>query len=597
MIVKYIFLVCLTLVVFVAGTSFSEAQYIWFNDIKEHKKLKQDDSLELSKTIYESVQNRHELNPDKIDLKKHDYPNIIFISASDSIKPAYIGLGSGISLLIAVNSALASLYKALPRNFDLKWLKIDIVKEAQSIDDFNFRKPVKIDQTLSGIAFNQASGIALIAQEIDSSKIINNGFIDKYVLANYLHKKEHRYNNYDAIDYWDNNKLFMFISESYFYDGNTGYRLSGGHRANLEIDTELLHKSARLAGRYFLNSIQPDGSFMFRNQPEADSSVNNYSILTHAASIYALLGLFENSGNDSILKQARLTIDYIKRFTKECTLGDTSSLCVIDEPEYLVKLVANGLASTAVAKYIKLSGDNSLLEYLNGVNSYILSSIKEDGGFYPHTVEFFTGNVRNVYSEYYPWEAILGLLMSCEITNDKKLLDAAIKASDYLINIKHKDKTLDDISHDHWLVYALSKLYVHKPDKLYLDHIFRISDSIVKAQQNSSNTKDLTLSFDNLPASTPAATISEALFTALNIARNTGEKKRADKYLYTLKKSVTFQLYNQYMPESAMYMSDPEQSLGSFKAGHHDLEIKNNYSHHNLSGILGLLKILEVNKF
>ncbi|NIU87181.1 MAG: hypothetical protein GWN56_07785, partial [Nitrosopumilaceae archaeon] len=171
--------------------------------------------------------------------------------------------------------------------------------------------------------------------------------------------------------------------------------------------------------------------------------------------------------------------------------------------------------------------------------------IKQDGEFYPHTVEFFTGNVRNVYPEYYPWQAILGLLMSYEITNDKKLLDAAIKASDYLINIKHKDKTVDDISHDHWLVYALSNLYEHKPDKLYLDHIFRISDAIVKAQQNSSNTKDFAVSFDNLPTSTPAATISEALFTAFNIAKKTGEKKRADKYLDTLKKTVAFQIYNQ----------------------------------------------------
>ncbi|HSG32147.1 MAG TPA: hypothetical protein VLB82_11465 [Thermodesulfobacteriota bacterium] len=594
---KYISLLFLTLAILTFYTNSSRAQYVWFDDIKEYKQLDQKKSDGLSKSIYQAIKSRSKLTLDSIDLKKHDYPNIVFISASDSITPAHVGYGSANNLINALNNALDNLYNTVPKDFDLKWLKVDIVKDYNRIDNFSFRKPITIDHTLYGIAFNQASGIALIPEEVNSAVIITNGVINKYVLASYLHGKDHRYLDYSSLDYWGNNTLYSFSTDSYFYDGNIGYKLFRGHRADLELDTETLHTSARLAGKYLLNAIQPDGSYIYRYHPEADLSANDYNILRHAGSTYSLLELFEHSGNESVLEKAKLAIDYLKTFTRECRLEGTPYLCVIDEqPGHLVKLGGNGLASAVLAKYIQLTEDKSELEYLNGVNSYILNAIKEDGSFYPHIVEFFTGNVSESTSDYYPGEAILGLLLSYELTNDKKLLDGAIKASDYLIKVRDKGKTVDNINHDHWLVYALSRLYKYKPDELYLNHIFKITDAIVKSQNNDSKISDINGSYYDIPRSTPAATRSEALFTAYNIAKETGNNKKADIYLSTLKKTVLFQLYNQYMPESSMYMADPQQTIGGFRGGYYNSEIQNDYIQHNLSSILGLLKIMEQDK-
>ncbi len=57
------------------------------------------------------------------------------------------------------------------------------------------------------------------------------------------------------------------------------------------------------------------------------------------------------------------------------------------------------------------------------------------------------------------------------------------------------------------------------------------------------------------------------------------------------------QLHNQYRPESVMYRAYPQQYLGGFKGGYNKSELHNVYLQHNLTGILDLLKILEVNKF
>ena len=581
----------LILILFLCNTAKIYSEEIWFGELNNTKPLSENCSMELVSSIYKSINNKNKSISHNLDIK-NNYPNIIFISASDGKTTAYTGIGSGKNLIAATENSLENLYSILPVTFRVKWLKVDIVKNAELIKNYSFNQKLEIDPTLSGIAFNPNSGIALLPEELVARVIVNTGKVNRYSMVNYLNNKPNRYRSFDGIDYWGNNELYTFKTDSYFYDGENLKKLYRGHDTNIDTDPGTLLYSAILAGNYLKHSILPDGSYIYRYLPEADIVANDYNILRHAGATNSMLELYEITGDKELLEKARLSIGYIQRFTKECRIDGVPYQCVVDEPEYLVKLGGNALAAIVISKYIQVSNDTTLLPFLEKVVKYITYSQKDNGNFYPHIVEFYTGTIRNSESVYYPGEAMLALLMTYKINKDPGLLQSAEKAADYIINVRDKDKTVDDINHDHWFIYAVNELYRIDKNQVYLNHAYKIADAMVKRQTLNSDFPDYIGSFSGSLGSTSAATRSEALFTVFNLAQYAGDNKRAEKYLKSLKKGVKFQLVNQYVPETVIYMRDPQQALGGFKGSYYSGEIQNDYVQHNLLSIIGLYKIL-----
>jgi hypothetical protein len=150
-----------------------------------------------------------------------------------------------------------------------------------------------------------------------------------------------------------------------------------------------------------------------------------------------------------------------------------------------------------------------------------------------------------------------------------------------------------ELTHDHWLLYALNELYRHRPELLYLDQAMRIAGAISMAQNRQPAFPDYLGSYYNPPRSTPTATRSEGLLAAYRLARDFGLEREARSILETVRLNIGFQLATQVLPERALYLRDPERCLGGFTRSLTNFEIRIDYVQHNISALVALYRLLE----
>jgi hypothetical protein len=57
--------------------------------------------------------------------------------------------------------------------------------------------------------------------------------------------------------------------------------------------------------------------------------------------------------------------------------------------------------------------------------------------------------------------------------------------------------------------------------------------------------------------------------------------------------NAQFQLRNQFWGPNEYFLPNPERAHGGFRIKQDDAEIRNDYTQHNLSGLFGLLDLLD----
>jgi len=81
------------------------------------------------------------------------------------------------------------------------------------------------------------------------------------------------------------------------------------------------------------------------------------------------------------------------------------------------------------------------------------------------------------------------------------------------------------------------------------------------------------------------------LIAAYQLFDKNKDRELVDKIMEAIKKSIEFQLHTQFMPESILYLKDPQRALGAFKRSLTNFEIRIDYVQHNISSLLGFMKI------
>jgi hypothetical protein len=200
--------------------------------------------------------------------------------------------------------------------------------------------------------------------------------------------------------------------------------------------------------------------------------------------------------------------------------------------------------------------------------------------------------IDDMESVYYPGEAILALNRLYALDKNAEWLNAAEKAAKYLIQIRDGNKTDVELPHDHWLLYALNELYRERKNKIYLNHLLRISNTIINSQNLDPEYPDWFGSYYKPPRSTPTAIRSEGLLAAYSLVKDFVNNKSADRILTAVKRGIGFQLQTQFMPETCIYLLRPDLAAGGFCKSLTDFEIRIDYVQHNISSILGYLKII-----
>lgn len=362
-----------------------------------------------------------------------------------------------------------------------------------------------------------------------------------------------------------------------------------GHRVITELTPATLQNSIHAATQYLLEHIQDNGKFDYIFDPTTGKIPKKYNLVRHAGTLYALMDVYEHEPNEILLKKVQLGIGYLLKNTKPCP-EDGTAICVIDSNK--VKLGANALALVALAKYTQVTGDQQHLTVMQKLANAIVR-MQEANGHFISDWDLKTWQTTGFVSEYYPGEATLGLVELYKVDPNPLWLSTARKATDYIALTRDKNLTAKKITHDHWMLIAINQLHRFDPQPQDLGHAQKIVLGIQQAQIQNSPILDFNGGYYNPPRSTPAAVRTEGLIAAYHLFTAQGDTDFAKSILATIEKNLVFQLQTQVFPEHTLDFAKLNSGLGGFQKSVTDSEIRIDYVQHNLSGLLGYLKILE----
>jgi hypothetical protein len=570
----------------------TDIRNIWFDDIKFPISFAESEWEQLVSFAASSILSGKDSESSLPAAIRHDkQPRIVFISVSDGKSHCRVVMGSGMGVVDSFRQAVSKV-NALPgKAYRIQWIKIDIVQEVFSMEDIDLNKPVRLERSLYGMAFNRSSGIAFIPEELVAHSLINKKqYIRRDKIAEYIEKQPTKIKEHKNLFNSDHSKTYRFSTKSFFIDGKDVVNLYRGHRFFEKVTRDELLTAAIKAGQYLTRSVDPDGKFVYIYRAKTDKVAKKYNIIRHAGTVYSMLELYEVTGDTELLKAAKRAIRYLLESVYPYPPEKGTAACVVEEG--YAKLGGNALSAVALAKYMDITKDYQYMSILLELCRWIQSIQTENGEFSIHKQSYPGGEVVDFVSVYYPGEALLAMTRIHALDPEGPWLDIAEAAAHYLIKVRDGNLKDNELPHDHWLLYALNELYRQRPNPLYLNQALRIARAIMESQNRNPIYTDWRGSFYVPPRSTSTATRIEGLYSAYLLAQDFCYPEETKTILEGIWLGIRFQLQTQFRPESVLYLNDPQRCLGGFHRSLTNFDIRIDYLQHNISSLLGLYRIL-----
>jgi hypothetical protein len=344
--------------------------------------------------------------------------------------------------------------------------------------------------------------------------------------------------------------------------------------------------SAKLGGDYLLRMQKSDGSFHYLYDAEKDEFDHGaYNILRHAGTAYSLFQLYETTRDARFLNAAQKALLFLKSRFRPAHVKNAIYVLDFDGK---AKLGAGGLALLALTKQLELDSKSTSGIDARRLANMIMAQQHKDGSFqsyHPLRGDEPEGSV----SLYYPGEAILGLLGLYRLEPDKRLLEAAQRGADYLIQSQRR---MDTLPSDAWLMQALEALHKLKPQQRYIDHAIAIAETMISYQYDDEDSTEYAGGFSpGVPRATPAASRSEGILAAYRMAKAVNDS-RTVKLANALKLSARFQLSQQFTTDEKSALPNAQRASGGFHESLEIMRIRIDYVQHNISALLGIAAAL-----
>lgn len=537
----------------------------WFLSIDQNAKLLDETQCRrITRFIHDRI--NHTLSSDApfpITETQDATPRTVFLSISDLKTPAITVRGSGIGLRQAVLSALDQAQNRLPSSKTPRVVKVDFVDSVRKIAPLPLDHINPDTKGLFGVIPKDPSEHAMIPADVLSKPATVNPHSDI---------------------------TYLFNVFSFYDDGQHLEKLFRGHRLANTLSPSVIEEHLQYATNYLKQSVHPDGQFDYLYNADQNGFENDYNILRHAGTTYAMLQLYQHHKDQELLNDAKCALDYLAKSIMPCGNPSTHSQCLIENGS--IKIGGNGLAILAFAKYAEVTKESKYNMLMTQLGNWILSMQEPTGEFKIQTISYPFEQPMQQTCDFYPGEALLALNRLNQIVPDKKWLDAAEKGAQFLITVRDKNKTLDELQPDHWLLYTLNELYRARKNPMYLEHAFKIADAMIAKQIRKPHYPDWYGGYYTPPRSTPTATRTEALCSAFLLARDFSDTERRKTLLNAIHYNVHFQLQTQLMPELAMHYPNPHRALGGFRSALTTNDVRIDYVQHNVSGILTYFDII-----
>lgn len=521
---------------------------------------------------------------------------LLLVSLSRADRTALVVRGEGPTLAeAAVDAADRLALRADAGELREGRLKIDVAVEVGGRESFDGEGRAAIDRSLDGL-WLPGPDLLLLPEELLARRLsTSDGDLQSKRLRRYLEEGGRQ-----PIAIKDNPgragmpyhrvRFDSFMEVSLEVPEAAPARLYRGNRLEVEATPEHLLASVVAGAEYLLRHQRPDGNFGYNYLAKEDAYDDDYNLLRHAGTCYALLEVYQATGREDFLTAARRGIEALLEHVRGPRPEDADAAFeAIVSPDEEAKLGGAALAILALVEHQRATGDSRWQAQAERLARFLLFQQREDAGNVGrfHSKYFYgPPDPEPFESIYYPGEAILALARLSRLSGRPEHLEAARRGAAWLVEVRDADKSTADLPHDHWLLMALAELDELTGEARWRSHAERIARAIVEAQRLSSSHPDWIGSFYDPPRSTPTATRAEALVAMVRLADRSGLS--AEPYLAALRRMAVFQLRCQLTPESAMYLARPDRAVGGFRRSLTDWEIRIDYVQHNLSALLGL---------
>ncbi|MCE7792602.1 hypothetical protein K8O68_09245 [Salipaludibacillus sp. CUR1] len=537
------------------------------------------------------------------DFLQIDGKNVVFLSVSDNKSRAYVIKGKGSTATEAVTEALEKYLANRPFKFKPKHLKLDILNKVTPI---NKERPFSLKDSkiiynkgVNGLAFDQNFETALSPQEVEAYDVVEkNKLVPDHLRAAFNNQLPQ--SDTDLFNQSELENVYKFTAESYYTNGSDVEELYRGHRVINTLSKEDLLQAIELTkDNYFQKVVNDKGKFIYTYNPATDVKENKYNILRHAGTAYSMLETYELMPDESLMDNVESALEFLADKVSPVEVNGKSAQVLVERD--VNKLGGNALAIVAFAKYTELKKDEKYLPIMQGLAVWIKETQKDNGDFSIHKQIFSTKEITDFRSNFYTGEAILGLVRLYELDRNEEWLDVAEKATEYLVTVPNKGATLETVHHDHWLLYGINAIYKYRPRDIFLDHAKLMAESIVSSQFLGEDYEEewqggLPPQEGKTPKSVPVACKTEGITNVYQLAKLTGDDELSEKIKETVKQTVKFELQMQLTPEKVMYFEKKKLCLGAFHNKFRAIELRNDFTQHNISSCIALVKILDSQK-
>jgi len=570
-----------------------QEEKIWFDriDFNLQPKLTKRDFEILQQVLWDSLQKK-KYNPKKLIIEDQT-PRIVFLSVAPRDVTATVFCEGGVGLLNALEAVFIRFLESfVDYNLDDLTIKFDIVTNVIEVKDCHRDTHYSLERGLHGIAFAAEYNLAILPEQVAYNFLVDDN-LELYINRTYNYLENNPFEASKFFQVLDSKKFtsYLFETEGFLLEKKKLVLLYRGQKLYDEICIDDIKKSITLAGSYLSKAVYPSGRFDYSYYADANRSMKDYSLLRHAGTIFSMAEYYGVFKDNTILPAIKRAMSYMMKFFVP-SIEDENTLCLLERGS--IKLGGNGLAALAIAKYAEVTNDFSYIPAMQKACNWILQKMNSDGSFPGHIQFYPKGNYKNMVSEYYPGEAIYGLMLANKIAPDERWVDAAYKIAKWLINVRDGNKTVQELQHDHWLLYGLNELHRAKPDPQFIEHVAKICNAIMNKQNLTVKYLDYFGSFyAGDPRSTPAATRCEGLLAAYRLIKDYSDNDQlALSILECAKRTIGFQLRTQYTELTTMYLADKERACGGFRSSINTHEIRIDYVQHNLSSLLAMYQIM-----
>jgi hypothetical protein len=366
------------------------------------------------------------------------------------------------------------------------------------------------------------------------------------------------------------------------------YRLHG--RDWPATDPASLARPLHLAADHLVHLVSPEGRIRYRYDPRAGRALAGQNLLRHAGTTWSLLRANERFGDPRFVGAADRALSFLLRHTgtdvRQGPHGGGRVRFVLEGSNH--KLGGAGLSLLALATWQQQTGDTKYEEAAKQFATHLLSQQQESGEFWSYAPKVEGGPRKPDRSEYYPGEAVLGLVAWYASDPDPRWLDTAKRGADWLIDVRDAGKGPGKLAADHWLMMALERLHRVTGDDRYVEHAIRLAETVAFQQQRQAGHDrfhpDYRGGFYEPPRSTPATIRAEGLGAVLDLCARTN--RDCERFVPVLHLAVGHALQSQYGEDDTWWTPRPEDVVGGFAGGLVDPELRNDYTQHAFCALL-----------